>query len=101
MAPLAFTFDDIKIYIYNDDHLPIHIHAQKGEFESVFELAIESNKLVDIVLGPADNANKELQEKEIKKVKKFLKKYWKEVVEKWEKLVVFKTSITVKRISGL
>jgi hypothetical protein len=48
MAPLAFTFDGIKMYIYNDDHLPIHIHAQKAGFESVFELIIENNKLVDI-----------------------------------------------------
>lgn len=101
MPPLAFIFDGIKIYIYNDDHLPIHIHAQKAEFESIIELIIENKKLVDMVLRPANNANRELQEKDVKKVKKFLRKYWKDVVEKWENLVVFKTRITVKRISGL
>ncbi len=75
MPPLAFTFDGIKIYIYNDDHLPIHIHAQKAEFESIFELIIANKKLVDIALRPANNLNKELPEKDEKKVKKFLKKY--------------------------
>lgn len=71
MPPLAFIFDGIKIYIYNDDHLPIHIHAQKAEFESIFELIIENKKLVDIAIRLAANANKELPEKDIKKVKKF------------------------------
>lgn len=101
MPPLAYTFDGIKIYIYIDDHLPIHIHAEKGEFESIFELLIDNNKLVDINIRNVQNNNKCLPEKEIKKVKKFLKKYWKDVVEKWNKVVVLKTKITIKRISGL
>ena len=101
MPPLAFTFDGIKIYIYNEDHLPIHIHAEKAEYESIFQLIIDNNKLVGIEVREAGNSNKELPEKDTKKVKKFLKKYWKDVVEKWEKIVVFKTKITVKRISGL
>ena len=101
MPPLVYTFDGIKIYIYNNDHLPIHIHAEKDCFENIFELIFENNKLVDINIRTVENHNKSLQEKDVKKVKKFLKKYWKDVIQKWEKIVVLKSNITVKRISGL
>jgi transcriptional/translational regulatory protein YebC/TACO1 len=98
MPPLAFLYDGLKIYIYDDDHLPIHIHAQRDDEESIFNLIIDNNKLVDIEVRDGGNANAQLNEKDTKKVKKFLKKNWKTVIERWNDIVILKTRIKVKRI---
>lgn len=114
MAPTAFSFQGIKIVIYEEDHNPIHIHAKYQDFESVYELIIDNAKLVEINLAELDEAtllnidmrteanhNKALPPAQHKKVIKFLKKHWKEVVEKWVIVVVMKKRITLKRISGI
>lgn len=101
MAPLAFSFNGIKIFIFDDDHQPIHIHAKRDNLQTVFNLIIDNKKLIDIEIRDVGNSNTLLNEADTKKVKKFLKKEWKMVVQKWTDVVVFKTRITVKRISGL
>jgi hypothetical protein len=100
MPPVVFTFDGVKVYIYTEDHLPIHIHAKYAEFESIYELHFDAGKLsyVDVREGNFEP----LPPQAHKKVMKFLKKYYKEVVEKWQQIVVFKKSkVSLTRISGL
>lgn len=97
MAPLAFTFNGIKIYLYYQDHLPIHIHAEYNEFETVYILNFEDGKLII----EYDTSNNPLPKQQDKKVVKFLKKYHKQVIEKWTDVFVLKKGIKVKRISGL
>lgn len=97
MSPLAFIFNKIKIYIYYEDHLPIHIHAIYNEFETVYILHFDKGKLtIEKVSG-----NNPLPKQQDILVVKFLKKHKKEVVEKWKQVVVLKKEIKVKRISGL
>lgn len=50
MAPTAFTFSGIKICIYIEDHLPIHVHAIHAKYGTIYELILDDGKLVDIYL---------------------------------------------------
>lgn len=99
MAPTAFTFSGIKVYIYPDDHLPVHIHAIYAEYETVYELIIDSGKLINIDIRPG--YTNPLPPVQHKKVIKFLKKHFKTVIAQWTELVIFKKQIKVKRITGL
>lgn len=99
MAPLAFSFEGIKIYIFYQDHNPIHIHAEYQNTQSIYELIIENNKLVNITIR--QTGKEQLPPAQNKKVNKFLKKHWKLVVEKWVDIVILGKRVTLKRISGL
>lgn len=99
MAPLAFSFEGIKVYLYHNDHLPIHIHAKYNEYESIYELIIDNGKLVDII--QRENEYMPLPPVQDKKVRKFLKKHFKQVVEKWTDVVIYNKQIKLTRISGL
>lgn len=37
--PTIATFDGIKIYIYNSEHNPPHVHAYEAEFSAIFDIA--------------------------------------------------------------
>lgn len=64
-------------------------------------LAYTFNELIAIEIRANENKKKDLSEGDTRKVQKFLKKNWKDVVEKWTKIVVLQTRITIKRIAGL
>lgn len=100
MTPNAFSFNGIKIMIYYEDHLPIHIHAKYGEFETVYELTLENGKLVNVTEREANNSTM-LPEAQNKRVRKFLKKHYKKVVEKWTDIVIYQKPIKLTRISGI
>jgi Zn/Cd-binding protein ZinT len=98
MEPIAFKFTGIDVSIYYNDYNPIHIHAYYGEFESIYEIHIDNGKLVDVVVRNKTNA---LPPKQDKKVKKFIRKNYKLIVERWTEVVILKKQIKVKRISGI
>lgn len=99
MSPTAFAFNGIKVYVYFDDHNPIHIHAKYEDYETIFELIIDNGKLVSINQRRGDFEL--LPSQQTKKVIKFLKKNYKKVVEKWTDVVILHKPIKLTRISGL
>lgn len=68
MAPLAFSFEGIKVNIYHEDHNPIHIHALYGDQEAVYELEIMNGKLIE---SHVRDLSKQLPPAQDKKVRKF------------------------------
>ena len=72
--PKIYEYLGLIFFFYANEHLPIHVHLAKGEFESKVELYIENGKLkgwgVKKVKGRAD-----LPEKDLKGAMRFVKKY--------------------------
>ncbi len=99
MAPAVFSFEGIKIYMYHQDHNPVHFHAQYQGYETIYELSIENGKL--IYIDTRDTDKPPLPPAQDKKVKKFIKKKWRLVAEKWVSVVIYGKKITLTRISGL
>jgi hypothetical protein len=98
MSPSAFSFLGIKVYIFNNDHDPIHIHihAYYAEFDIIIEIEYEDGKPTFTQRG--DSSFPPAQKKTLMK---FLKKHHKKVVEKWTELIILKKQIKNTRISGL
>lgn len=79
-----------KIYYYigisfifrTNDHLPIHIHGKKGEYESKAELIIEDGKIVDVVVKRV-NGKKCLKDKDLDNFLTFVKRKSYDIRDKW------------------
>lgn len=99
MTPSIFTFDGIKVDIYPEDHLPMHIHAKYNGCETIYAIEIDNNKLISI--ESKTKGAPPLPPQQDKKVRKFLKKHWKQVAQKWMDFIVLKKPVTLTRISGL
>ncbi len=46
--PKIFEYLGIIIFFYSNEHEPIHVHAQSGEFESKAEFYIENGVIKEI-----------------------------------------------------
>ena len=46
--PKIYEYLGIVFLIYTNDHEPIHVHAQRGEFENKVELIYTNGKLTDV-----------------------------------------------------
>lgn len=99
MAPAIYSFEGIKIYIYDKDHNPVHFHAQYQSFESIYNLIIENNKLISITTRNSEYPP--LPPAQDKKVRKFVKRHWRQIMDKWVQIVIYGKRITLTRISGL
>lgn len=79
-----------KIYCYvgisfifrTNDHLPIHIHGKKGEYESKAELIIVDGKIVDILIKGV-KGKKCLKDKDLDNFLTFVRMKCYDIREKW------------------
>src|ERR1700733_15894703 len=79
--PKIYEYLGLIFFFYANEHLPIHVHVSFAEFESKFELEYENGKLNISVQDV--KARKPLPIDKTKEALKFIKKYNKEIVEKW------------------
>lgn len=96
MAPAAFLLKGIRVNIYFDDHLPIHIHALHQDSELVVEVEYDMGKPSFTV-----RENKNFPITEQRRVMKFLRKHHKDVVKAWTEIAVLKKTPKSRRISGI
>ena len=80
--PKIYEYLGLIFFFYANEHLPIHVHVAKGEYESKVQLFFEDGKLVDwevkIVKG-----RKRLSGKDLKETIRFIKSYANGIVDKW------------------
>lgn len=96
--PKIYEYLGIIFLIYTNDHEPIHVHAQHGEYESKVELIYEDGKLIEVDFKKV-KGKKPLPIKEQKEVNRFVKKYHKRIVKKWNDVMVFHQKPTFERIT--
>jgi hypothetical protein len=99
--PKIFEYFGLVFYFWANDHLPIHVHASKGETESTFELCFTEGILTEIKLKRHKNIKKALSETDIKKAKSFIQTYYGEIVEKWFKFFVLEMPVESTKIKKL
>jgi hypothetical protein len=95
--PKIYEYLGIIVFIYTNDHLPIHVHAQKGSNESKIELIYEEGKLtlkVKKVRGKEHLSNNDLED-----ILVFINKYHQDIVEKWKDIMIFNKKVTFEKIS--
>lgn len=93
-----------KIYYYlgiyfvfhKNDHIPIHIHGERGEFESKAELLIEKGKVIGIKIKKV-KGKKPLKDTDLKNFITFVENMAADIIEKWVLFYVHKITPKILR----
>ena len=96
--PKIFEYFGFIFYFYSNEHEPIHVHVLQGDKESVFELIMMDGILAEIRVREKKGAEP-LPEKDKRTAEEFIKKYHKNIIQKWVKFFVLKQSVRSTRIN--
>jgi hypothetical protein len=80
--PKVYEYLGLIFFFYANEHLPIHVHVSFAAFESKIELEYENGTLKG-VKAIGIKGRQPLPSGELKEAVKFVKKYHKEIVDKW------------------
>lgn len=96
--PKIFEYFGFIFLFYSDEHEPIHVHVMKDGHEAIFEIILENGELVEI---HKRNSNKipPLSEKDTSIAEAFVKKYYKNIVDKWVNFFIYKKRIRSTKIT--
>ena len=90
--PKIFEYFGFIFYFYSNEHEPIHVHVLHGSRESIFDLIMMDGELVEIQVRDKKGVAS-LPEKDKRTAEAFIRKYHKNIIEKWVKFFVLKQSI--------
>ena len=96
--PKIFEYFGFIFYFFSNEHEPIHVHVLHGDKESIFDLIMMDGNLADIHVREKKGADS-LPEKDKRTAEEFIRKYHKNIIQKWVKFFVLKQSVRSTRIN--
>lgn len=96
--PKIFEYFGFIFLFYSNEHEPIHVHVMKEGHEAVFEIILENGELVEIhrrISGKMPPLN----EKDSATAEAFVRKYYKNIVDKWINFFIYKRRIRSTKIT--
>ena len=97
--PKIFEYFGLIFYFYSNEHEPIHVHVKHGDQESIFELILMNGELERIDVR--EKAGMEpLSGKDQRIVEEFIRKYNKNIIQKWVKIFVMKQTVKSTNITN-
>ena len=96
--PKIFEYFGFIFYFFSNEHEPIHVHVLHGDRESIFDLIMMDGELADIRAREKKGATP-LSEKDKRTAEQFIRKYHKNIIQKWIKFFVLKQSVRSTRIN--
>jgi hypothetical protein len=90
--PKIFEYFGFIFYFYSNEHEPIHVHVIHGGRESIFDLIMMDGMLANISVREKKGVEP-LTEKDKRTAEAFIRKYHKNIIEKWVKFFVLKQSV--------
>ena len=96
--PKIFEYLGIIIMFYSNEHEPIHVHGQQGEFESKAEIYIENGVIQEIKIKTV-KGRKPLKGKDLKNLQDFLEVYADQIVQKWVDYFVYHKDVEFERVT--
>lgn len=97
IMPKIFEYFGFIFFFYSMEHEPIHVHVLKSGVEAVFDLIIEDGELKDIVYRQGKTVP--MNEKDRTIAEAFVRKYYRNIIEKWINFFVYKKRIRSTKIS--
>jgi hypothetical protein len=97
--PKIFEYFGFIFYFYSNEHEPIHVHVIHGARESIFDLIMMDGVLIDIQVREKKGADP-LSEKDKRTAESFIRKYHKNIIEKWIKFFVLKQTVRCTNIKN-
>ena len=96
--PKIFEYFGFIFYFFSNEHEPIHVHVLHGDRESIFDLIMMDGELADIRAREKKGATP-LSENDKRTAEQFIRKYHKNIIQKWIKFFVLKQSVRSTRIN--
>ena len=96
--PKIFEYFGFIFYFFSNEHEPIHVHVLHGDKESIFDLIMMNGSLAEIHVREKKGADP-LPEKVKRTADEFIRKYHKNIIQKWVKFFVLKQSVRSTRIN--
>ena len=90
--PKIFEYFGFIFYFYSNEHEPIHVHVIHGAKESIFDLIMMNGQLVELHVREKKGVEP-LSEKDKRTAGEFIRKYHKNIIDKWVKFFVLKQSV--------
>ena len=97
--PKIFEYFGFVFYFYSNEHEPIHVHVIHNQQETIFELILENGVLVQIKQRSRAGYPM-LSSKDTKTAEMFIRKYAKNIIEKWVNFFVYKQQIRSTNIKN-
>lgn len=95
--PKIFEYFGFIFYFYSNEHEPIHVHVIHNDCESVFDLIIENGELTEIRQRNSHGVDP-LSSKDTKTATDFIRKYHKNIIDKWVKFFILKKVVRCTKI---
>ena len=96
--PKIFEYFGFIFLFYSNEHEPIHVHVMKEGHEAIFEIMLENGELAE-VRRRTYNKIPPLSEKDAATAEAFVKKYYKNIVDKWVNFFIYKKRIRSTKIT--
>ena len=96
--PKIFEYFGFIFLFYSNEHEPIHVHVMKEGHEAIFEIMLENGELAE-VRRRTSNKIPPLSEKDATTAEAFVKKYYKNIVDKWVNFFIYKKRIRSTKIT--
>ena len=96
--PQIYDYFGFAFRFYSDEHQPIHVHVEKGEYESIYDLIIVNGLLVELKHRKKRGVDA-IPETDRKKVEKFIREYYKNIVEKWTNYFILNIPVKSTKIT--
>ena len=93
--PKIFEYFGFIFLFYSNEHEPIHVHVMKEGHEAIFEIMLENGELAE-VRRRTSNKIPPLSEKDAATAEAFVKKYYKNIVDKWVNFFIKKEYAQLK-----
>lgn len=90
--PKIYEYFGFIFYFYSNEHEPIHVHVKHGDHESIFEL-IMMNGVLEKVNIREKHGIPPLSTKDKHVAETFIRKYSKNIIEKWVRFFVMKQQV--------
>ncbi len=90
--PKIFEYFGFIFYSYSNEHEPIHVHVMHGARESIFDLIMMDGELAELRVREK-RGGESLTEKDKRTAEEFIRKYHRNIIDKWVKFFVLKQSI--------
>lgn len=94
--PKIYQYLNFQIFIYTNDHLPVHIHIFIQDRQVKAELIWANNQLE--IHFKKIKGYKPLLKSECNDVAIFVRKYEKQIKEKWDKIMYYNQSVKAEVI---
>lgn len=90
--PKIYEYFGFIFYFYSNEHEPIHVHVKHGDKESIFEIIMMNGALEKINVRSKRGVSP-LSPKDRQTAESFIRKYSKNIIDKWVRFFVMKQQV--------